>query len=58
MSDKYNLEYAHVCIRRELYDELKEIRKEYIHEYHRNITIGYLIEMLFNNDPIINKLKH
>lgn len=42
-----------VSIRKEIHSDLNRIRDEYVKRYHRNITLGYIIEMLLSNDSII-----
>ena len=42
-----------VSIRKEIHSDLNRVRNEYVRRYHRNITLGYIIEMLLSDDPII-----
>jgi hypothetical protein len=45
-----------VSIRNEIHANLTKVRELYIKRYHRNITLGNIIELLLTSDDIITAL--
>lgn len=45
-----------VSINKDVHNELTCVRKMYIKRYHRNITLGNIIELIIRNDAIITAL--
>ena len=42
-----------ISVHKEVHDKLTSVRDEYIKRYHRNITLGYIVEMLLSDDEVI-----
>ena len=42
-----------VSVHKNVHNKLNLVRDEYIKRYHRNITLGYIVEMLLSHDEII-----
>ena len=45
-----------VSINKDIHSELTDVRNMYIKRYHRNITLGNLIELLIRNDAVITAI--
>lgn len=45
-----------VSINKDIHNALTCVRKMYIKRYHRNITLGNIIELIIRNDTIITAL--
>lgn len=45
-----------VSINKDIHSELTCVRNMYIKRYHRNITLGNLIELLIRNDAVITAI--
>lgn len=45
-----------VSINKDIHSELTDVRNMYIKRYHRNITLGSLIELLIRNDAVITAI--
>ena len=45
-----------ISIHKDVHDKLNRVRDEYIKRYHRNITLGCIIEMLLNDDEVITNI--
>ena len=45
-----------VSINKDIHSELACVRNMYIKRYHRNITLGNIIELLVRNDEIITAI--
>lgn len=46
----------HIAINDIYHKRLSLVRKLYIDRYHRNIPLGIISEMLYDQDPVIRKL--
>ena len=42
-----------ISVHKDVHNKLNRVRDEYIKRYHRNITLGYIVEMLLINDEVI-----
>lgn len=45
-----------ISIKKDTHEVLNRVRIAYIKQYHRNITLGSIIEMLLNNDSVITAI--
>lgn len=45
-----------ISIHRDVHNKLTHVRDEYVKRYHRNITLGYIVEMLLSNDDVITNI--
>ena len=42
-----------ISVHIDVHNKLSRVRDEYVKRYHRNITLGYIVEMLLSRDEII-----
>ena len=42
-----------ISVHRDVHNKINHVRNEYVKRYHRNITLGYIVEMLLSHDEII-----
>lgn len=60
--ERWYAEQKCISISKETHEILNDIRDEYKRRHRRNITLGYIVEMLMTNDKIItdiyNEIKH
>lgn len=45
-----------ISVHKDVHNKLNQVRDEYVKRYHRNITLGYIVEMLLSHDDIITGL--
>lgn len=45
-----------VSIHKDVHDKINRVRDEYVKRYHRNIALGYIVEMLLSNDEVITNI--
>lgn len=45
-----------ISIHKDVHDKINRVRSEYVKRYHRNITLGYIVEMLLSNDFVVTNI--